>query len=555
MGELYAPPPKSTPFAERSGDPIPSASPPSSRPFQRLAPLLICVLSVAVGFMALDTSPVGVYYDDALYAVLAKSIATGHGYRYLNLPGTPVANHYPPGYPVFLALLWRLVPSFPQNVALMKGANVAFLGVTATGLFTLARRRLQLSARAALGAALLGALSIPSLLLTTTLLSEPMFLAGLVIFLIYAEQETGPLREQHSSRERTLRAIALWAATGLLTLVRSHGIVLVPAVGAAYLLRRRGREAIASAAASILVLAPWVMWVSMHEGGIPPLLRGTYGSYSGWYVRGLHAQGLALPWRTTLGNMGAITELFTRFVSPVERSYVDMIALAALLVLGVAGMVQLARTARVTLGFLVLYLAIVVVWPFSPLRFVWGIWPLLTILPFAGARLLWTLRSTRVSMPVLRSGVACSAALLLSGTIWFDVRGYANDWWSSSSRKQVPKLQAQFAWVQANTAPSDVVATESDPAVYLYTGRHSVPLSTFTAEEYRLPRSAEGDARVLRELIDYYGVRYTLVNTTYMQEAVRLLARAQPALLARADTMAVGAVFARVPPPTTAGRR
>ncbi len=55
--------------------------------------------------------------SDGIYLALAKSLAEGHGYHLLYLPGAPGGVHYPFGYPAFLAALWKLWPSFPANVA------------------------------------------------------------------------------------------------------------------------------------------------------------------------------------------------------------------------------------------------------------------------------------------------------------------------------------------------------------------------------------------------------------------------------------------------------
>jgi len=70
--------------------------------------LPFAIATLVVGLLAINPYPLGVLHDDAVYAILAKSLATGHGYRYLNLPGEPPATHFPPGYPLFLAALWRM---------------------------------------------------------------------------------------------------------------------------------------------------------------------------------------------------------------------------------------------------------------------------------------------------------------------------------------------------------------------------------------------------------------------------------------------------------------
>src|SRR5260221_3554784 len=96
-----------------------------------LSVAVVGVLGLAVGLLVLDHYAVGVFHDDAMYVILARSIATGQGYRYLNLPGTPVASHFPPGYPLLLALLWRVAPAFPHHVPLFQAGNALLVAAPA----------------------------------------------------------------------------------------------------------------------------------------------------------------------------------------------------------------------------------------------------------------------------------------------------------------------------------------------------------------------------------------------------------------------------------------
>jgi hypothetical protein len=203
---------------------------PSIRPAPRerrgypgwLAPLGVGAVVLAVAVATMSPWPVGVYYDDGVYLILGKALATGEGYRYLNLPGHPAATHYPPGYPALLALLWMVAPSFPENVAVFKLANAILLSLAAAGLFTFARRELDLGTSAAAGAILLGFLTVPVLAVTGVLFSEPLFLAVLAVALPACERA---LREE---RRRTVVVAALLA--GATTLVRSIGLPLVGAL-------------------------------------------------------------------------------------------------------------------------------------------------------------------------------------------------------------------------------------------------------------------------------------------------------------------------------------
>ena len=109
----------------------------------RLVPVLVVAIVLVAAILSITAWPVGAIQDDATYVILAKSIATGEGYRQLNLPGTPNVTHYPPAYPLFLAVLWRLWPDFPNNVVLFKYANAFLLALAALGAY--ARRAAERS--------------------------------------------------------------------------------------------------------------------------------------------------------------------------------------------------------------------------------------------------------------------------------------------------------------------------------------------------------------------------------------------------------------------------
>jgi len=134
---------------------------PAAIALTRLLPWLSGAAVLAVGAFAIDGQPVGALRDDAMYVLLAKSIATGHGYRWLNLPGTPAAIHFPPGYPAFLALLWWIAPAFPASVVLFKLANTVLAASSAVVVARFARARFAMSEWTAQGVALTSAVSGP----------------------------------------------------------------------------------------------------------------------------------------------------------------------------------------------------------------------------------------------------------------------------------------------------------------------------------------------------------------------------------------------------------
>src|ERR1700730_9952814 len=107
-----------------------------------LALIGLAALGFAMGVLIIDGAPVGVFADDAFYVILARSLAEGQGFRFLNLPGSPAATHFPPGYPLALATLWRIAPGFPANLIVLKAFNAVCLAAIALGVARYARLRL-----------------------------------------------------------------------------------------------------------------------------------------------------------------------------------------------------------------------------------------------------------------------------------------------------------------------------------------------------------------------------------------------------------------------------
>lgn len=503
----------------------------------RWLPWLTAALALVAAMHAIEPLPIGVFYDDAQYLVLAKALATGQGYRFINLPGAPLATHFPPGYPAFLALLWRIAPAFPENVALFKFANAVLLA--AVGAFTaeLARRRLGTPPGLAAAAALAGAATIPSLVLSSAVMSEPLFLALLIPLLIWAERATTEVESPAPLKQ----AILLGVAIAAVSLVRTHGIALAGAILLTYLARRRYRETAACAIATLAVLAPWMLWVAAHNDGLPPLVRGAYGSYTAWLAAGWQSWGAHLLVVTVPDNVATIGMTIVRSIVPKGSAVVDALVGASFALFTVIGVAVAWRRMRVTTLFVAGYVAIVLVWPFSPLRFVWGIWPLVMLFPAAGLVAAWHSSLVRRDRAA-RAGIGVLAAVVALAIVAFNVQGYANAWWSSNARFHARRVLPQLAWVARTTAPNDVIASDAEAAVYLYTGRQAAPITTFTAGEYVRERTLAEETEIVASLLERYKPRYVLVTSPKLVEATTRLARRTSALT-RVDSLDRGVIY------------
>ena len=518
--------------------PSPSSDREWSFSLERTAPLFSALIVLAVGIALIDSLPVGVVHDDGMYVVLAKSLASGQGYRWIQVPGAPAATHYPPGYPALLALLWLVYPVFPANVMLFKFANACFAALAATACVRFARERFTMSSLGAGGFAIASILSIPMLTLSVMVMSEPFFLALVIPILIYAER----VLDSDTARRRDI--VFLGLAAGVATLVRTHGIALIAAMPLMLVAkRRRVGDAFLFVAAAVAMVLPWQLWAGANAAAVPAPMQGNYGSYGAWLFAGLHTEGLGLLWRTAARTSVELIAMFATLAAPSLPALPRIIALVALAILSIVGARVYGRRAPVSAVFLALYATIVIVWPFTPARFAWGVWPLVLILPVLGGREILRWRPSTQTLRFARIGGLSLTVALAMGHALYTVRGYRGRWWASIPRAGAANLRPLVLWAAQHTAPTDVLAVEAESAVYLYTGRQTVPVHTFTVQQYFNPRTAAQDAEVIDGVLAHYHVDAVAVTTRTIREATRLLATRTPPLLTLTDSFPGGIVL------------
>jgi hypothetical protein len=482
----------------------------SSRRRERLLVPFVAVVAVAVGLWAGRPYAVGVFHDDGIYAILAKALATNQGYRYLHLPGAPAATHYPPGYPFFLSLIWRIWPSFPQNIRLMLAANALLLGAIAVSVEYVARRVLAWPKTAAACAALVAAISYPLIMLSSLVLSETLFVALLMPSLVLAERV---VRDDSSARWS-----ALWTGIccGLLVLVRTHGAALVLALIVCLAMRRRFRALMIVAVAAAAIIAPWQLWSMLHVGEITGPLTGSYGSYVAWLAEGAHEGGVRLFAHAIALNARELVALIADRVSLADSAGVRLVC--AWLATGLAGIgaFRMARKAPVTILFLAIYLGVVLMWPYAPWRFFFAVWPLVVL--SIGEAVVAAVAAAHASREqvgrrtsrMASIAVAAIAVLVVAGAVREEVRAYRGMTWRESGAAATAQIGPVVNWARTHTSSGDIIAAEGEQVVYLFAGRRAVPLTSFTASEYMAPRPMAEDAAMMMDLIGRFDVSYVV---------------------------------------------
>jgi len=204
----------------------------------------------------------------------------------------------------------------------------------------------------------------------------------------------------------------------------------------------------------------------------------------------------------------------------------------------VVGAPALWRRAPVTAAFLALYFVIVLLWPYTPGRFLWCVWPLLLLLPILGAQrtLAWLPRSSFGS--ITRISALAAALGLAIGYVTYNVNGYRAGAWTTTS--YATRLQPLIVHVVTHTPRDALLATESEGSVYLYTGRSTVPLGTYSATDYVRSRTAAQSVDGIATIVEHYHPLAVVVSTRFLRAAAAELTLRQPPILAVADTFPGG---------------
>lgn len=483
--------------------------------------LATVALGLALGVLAMNPIPIGAFHDDARYLLLGRAIAEGAGYRFVFVPGHPAGTHFPPAFPLVLAALWKIAPSFPESETLFKLLNAAMLSLAAYATFAFARHRAGLAPWAAVAVALAFAGSLPVLFLDGVLFSEPFFIAALMGALMLSERTLRGPGDDRDTFSLARLAFAAGLAIGGVTMIRTLGIALGVGLVSTLMLRRQWTSAVNALGGTIALVAPWQLWTMRHGGEIPPILAGDYGTYGAWVGAALRSEGSGFIARVARENLKGFSILLDLFgVSGVTAA---VVALPLLIALGI-GLRRLYQRAPVSVATLAVYLLVVLIWPGTPDRFLWPMWPLLLTGVACGASdiVKWSTAEPRIRIArgVMLAALCVCALLFLR----FNVGQYGSRSWEGPAR-----ANAKLAIAASETAaqlPRGLVASEFDALISLYTERPAVPLLPLMAANYLRQRTPAEAAAQMAEILDAYHPSFLLVGSSEAVQAANILARA-----------------------------
>jgi hypothetical protein len=339
---------------------------------------------------------------------------------------------------------------------------------------------------------------------------------------------------------------------GAVALVRTVGVVVVPAAVVACLMRGRWRASLVLGAAAVATVLPWQLWVWSHAGELAPVLQGEYGTYSGWLTGAVHRHGVEFVMATARQNVADVMTMLGTQLAPRLPAAVKQVAAVWCVTVLIIGFPRLVRMAPATAGFAVLYAGEVLFWPFPPFRFVWAAWLFLMLGLTMGVVTVWHWRPVgrpgaelRVARLARRVAVA-ACALLGIALVRYNVLGYRGRWWHTMQDSLSAHMTAPLAWLAAHPTLPGVVVSDQEPAFYLYAGRTGVPCNLFTADEYVYARDTARDRAVLDAELRRFPVGSVVATgPACALAALRLSGTRSPELVA-IDTMTPGfAVFER----------
>jgi hypothetical protein len=414
----------------------------------------------------------GQSYDDGIYWVSAKSLASGEGYRVVSLPGQPYAVKYPPLYPLYLSLAWRLQPAFPQNLPIAAALQAMLLPVYLALLLVFFRQS-GFSWRRTLLVAAMTIVSFNVVLLTITLLSELLFGCFLLGAILVIERSV-------VSTDRTSQwwALAGGLLTGLAYLTRNAAFPLFVAVPIFFVLRKRFSLSLFFFALALPIAAAWHLWTFTHYGsGADP----SNINYFQEYIRVIRANGF---WSNVTRQFPTLSaSVAENFFSGINGLLRGLPLQHTVLAAAIAGGIRLGRRREwpLFLIFTALYLGMLVCWWFDGLtRLVVPVWPFL----LAGIAEEASHFGSLCQQSVMRSHfwskhtyVLKSAPhwiLVLAG-ICIVIRNDQATWGRISSvlaeehELRINDQQA-FSWITEHAKSNDLVLTSKDAVTFLYTG-------------------------------------------------------------------------------------
>lgn len=478
--------------------------------------------------------------DNADYYMLARSIASGQGFRNVLHMAAPPNLHFPPGYPFIMAIGMQCGITSLEGLTRL---NAFFLWAGLLGCYFLFKRWTGMRWLSVLTVFLL-MFNAHLLQYSTIMMSEISYFFCMVVALL----AYGCMMDAVPGRKRMAWMVLMLAALVLMLYIRTAGIAVVLAIGVHLVTRKQWRLAVVVVGVLLLSQLPW-QWRTAQLGG---------SSYT--------AQLMSVnPYRPEVGRIGPkdvvvrITANLERYVvreipaalmpwmsiadeAPVDKSTRYPLAVFLLLALGYGTWCTLPAYRWLLLALVVFNGGLLMLWPqvWYGIRFMLPLVPFLLLLVLFGIHRALGLLLERASLRpawawllILPVSAAywhrCMEVRLLEGGAYttanitalakthlakvdtrrrvvhaLSVRGLEADRGNPYADRFDEYIQAS-SWIGANTSPDSlvVVCCRKQSLTYLFAGRFVTGFAK-TTETDQVIKQLETE-RVTHVLLDQLG--------------------------------------------------
>lgn len=410
--------------------------------------------------------------DQSIYLVSAKALASRQGYRLISDVAAPPAAMYPIGYPAMLAPLFLWSDSLPQVIPLARFLSLTLcVALIVVGYALLCRYTTR---QTALLLSLLIGLTPQVFLFSTSISSEWPFAAlslfGLLLVCRGNESRTPDSYSRY--------ALAAGAFIGAGMLMRTVGAAFVVGVACCYVINRRWRN-VASFVVGVVVVYALSIASWSSDGG------NTFLAYREWFLTNVDL-------KTPLVNFSALVlnVLPAILVPPMETIFARQLlggghayvmgsigaALGVVLLIGLWSQLRRMDPLGVCLG---CYLAVVMMWPWDPSRFVLPVLPLFLVTAMEGINttMKWLVRDRIDAWPrsLFYGGLVllCALALAADGA-WMRRLYLTGHHAGSAPGGDWNEMRSAFEWIKANTPPDAVLVSSYPEGAFLFTGRKTL---------------------------------------------------------------------------------
>ena len=448
--------------------------------------LAVCLL---IYILRLD-AVAGELIDDAWYILLAKALATGHGFTVINAPAPLVTHFYPhPAFVALLSLVFRIAPHFPANVFLMK--TISIVAIMLAGWFTYRYFAVVKETAPHFAAGItVATLLTPAIvfLATSTVMSECVFIFLQTATIVLVERS---LRANSRKRDWFM-VLAAAVLAGIAFLTRPIGIGLLAAAVIYLFITKRLLKALGFSILVSFIVIPWLVY-SHHVPQESPINDPRFPAqpYTSVFAKKLpqfvesDVGGILLP---SLYRTPSESGLEVLGMQP--RLGMDPYTIFISLVLSGLCLWGFIVTTRRSLGMaeITVFLSLLMILFGSvgaSFRYLLPLAPFFIFYALEGIIGLRGISRRRVIRSSLKDGlrwerVGTIFLLLIISLNLYDHAAYllckfhltkARIGWIDRSEESKQLLQ----WVSANIDPATVVATENAPLVNLYTGLKTLP--------------------------------------------------------------------------------